>query len=112
MVSLRHLKALTMTGFDTPRLTLFDHLSIPIGASLASSFTILSEKTTRQDYFPERPPNLDNLSYITTVNLLLNLAQAYVRLNGPSGSRVRVRTWWRSLDHSPYTTATSSFPLF
>ena len=82
VVSLRDLERLTIDELPVHS-TLFDHLSIPTGASLDLRF-----------YFPTPVPqtpvcltnNLGNLYHITTINLLLNTTfWTDTRLSGPSG---------------------------
>ena len=85
MVPLRHLKDCTIkTGWRYS--TLLDHLQIPIGTSLVSRFDWRSKKSPLLGYLPERPPNLENLSDITAINLCFDQKQKFTQLSGPSGS--------------------------
>ena len=82
VVPLHNLERLTINGLPAHS-TLFDHLSIPTGASLDLRFS-----------FPAPTPrtpvclanNLGNHYHITTINLLLNTSfWMDMRLSGPSG---------------------------
>ena len=98
IVHLRHLKAFTIDVNYSPSI-LLRHLHIPIGASLISRFRLLNEESLLPDYLPQRSPNFDNLSHITSINILLDVELKCMRLCGPSGS-VRVREWDCSMSTS------------
>jgi hypothetical protein len=85
IVPLHHLKALYFLGKD-PHLTLLRHLHIPVGALLVSGFTFRGGEFPLLNYLPERSPNFNNLSHVTSVNLLLDCVQKNVRLSRPSES--------------------------
>ena len=85
MVTLRHLKLFIIDAVP-PQSTLLRHLQIPIGASLISEFCFHGQECPLLDYIPETPPNLNNLSHITTIHLFLSSGSKCVRLSGPSGS--------------------------
>lgn len=92
MVSLRHLKTLTI-GADAPHYTLLDHLHIPHGASLRLGFSFGGGEPPFLDYNPERSPNLGNLTHITTISLVFDSLRKYVRLSGPSGGLRLFADW-------------------
>lgn len=91
VVSLPHLKALTIDA-DLPHSVLLRHLHIPVGASLTSKGDF-NGGTPLIDYLPEIPPNLENLSHITAINLLFLPRRTFTQLTGPSGS-LRVLPSW------------------
>ena len=100
IVPLSYLKALTINVSPSPSI-LLNHLCIPTGASLILKSLSGHENSPLPDCLPEAPANLKNLSHITTINLLFNLAEKSVRLSGPSGSlRVLVHWWHPEID--PY----------
>jgi len=92
MVSLRHLKTLTI-GADAPHYTLLDHLHISHGASLRLGFGFGGGEPPFLDYDPERSPNLGNLTHITKINLLFDSQRKHVRLSGPSGGLRLFADW-------------------
>ena len=82
VVPLHNLERLTINGLPAHS-TLFDHLSIPTGASLDLRFSFPAP-------IPRTPVclanNLGNHYHITTINLLLNTSLWMdTRLSGPSG---------------------------
>ena len=91
IVPLRHLKSFTIIASPLPS-TLLRHLRMPINASLISEFRSLGEESPFLDYLPQRSPNFENISHITTINLITDSDPKCVRLSGPSGS-LRVRAW-------------------
>ena len=93
MVSLCHLKVLTIRGKPQHSI-LLNRLHIPVGASLTSQSETYSEEFPYPDYFPERSPNLENLSRITAINLFFSRYDVRVRLSGPSGSLCILVHWW------------------
>ena len=102
VVPLCHLKALTINAVP-PHSILLRHLRIPIGASLVSWFCFDGDGSPLLDYLPERSPNLDNLSNITTINLSFDPQLKSVRLSGPSGSLCVVAVWGYWGDSPSYT---------
>ena len=92
MVSLRHLKTLTI-GTDAPRCTLLDHLHIPHGASLRLGFSFGGREPPFLDYHPAGSPNLGNLTHITTISLLFDPLRKHMRLSGPSGGLRLFADW-------------------
>ena len=84
IVPLRHLKIFSIRTHSSP-LILLRQLDIPVGASLISKFTYPGTSPFA-DYLPERSLKWNNLSHITTINLLFERARNLVRLSGPSGS--------------------------
>ena len=90
IVPLCHLKSFSISASPLPS-TLLRHLRIPIGASLISEFHFLGGESPFLDYHPERSPNFDNISHITTINFFFARPKC-VRLSGPSGS-LRVIAW-------------------
>lgn len=83
ILPLRRLKSFH-TNTDPPHLIPMRHLHIPTGVSMTSHFYFNGLESPVIEYLPERSPNFDHLSQITTVNLLLSSKSKYIRLNGPS----------------------------
>jgi hypothetical protein len=93
IVSLHHLKNLTIDEDYPPYSILFRHLQIPAGVSLVSDFEYNGDESPFLDYLPERSPNFNNLSHITTINLLFGATLKSMRLSGPSGSLCVFARW-------------------
>ena len=86
-VSLPHLNTLDI-DVNMQHTILLNHLCIPAGTSLTLIlfFRFGNGAFLLLDCLPERSSNLRNLTHITTINLLFESAQKFVRLSGPSGS--------------------------
>ena len=104
IVPLRHLKVFSINT-NPPHSILLHHLRIPLGASLISQFHYREVESPLLDYLPKITPNFNNLSHITTVNLLFGQGRGYVLLSGPSGSLRMLVGWggWgiHTLDERP-----------
>ena len=99
VISLPSLQELSITA-QPPHSTLLNHLSIPAGASLRLEFTFSGREPPISSYLPESLDNLNNISYITTVNLNFGLDRRSMRLNGPSGDLYIIGNWIRG-DEQP-----------
>ena len=100
IVPLPHLNTLTI---DTdPYSVLLNHLCIPTGASLILGFEFSGNESPLLDCLPEDSANLKNLTHITTINLLFDSVEKFVRLSGPSGS-LHVDAYWIVRDTDSYT---------
>ena len=86
IVPLRHLKDFTIRNTDSQHSILLRHLHIPIGASLDLWSNFPDDESLLQDCFPARSHHFNNLSHITTINLLFGLNWKFLRFSGPSGS--------------------------
>ena len=101
MVCLSRLKALTIDT-DLPHSILLNHVCIPTGASLILRFYFSGQKSPLLDYLPEAPTDLKNLSHITTINLLFDSEEKFVRLSGPSGS-LHLFAYWQNGETDSHT---------
>ena len=95
IVTLRHLKFISIYHFKRPQPTFLRHLHIPLGASLVSQFPFDGDGSPLLDYFQDRSPNLCILSDITSINVLLipDKDQTSLQLNGPSGNLSLTINW-------------------
>ena len=84
IVSLPHLKSLSLNKFTSPSI-LLNHFHIPPGASLMAWDSVRSEEFSPLDYLPDKSPNFENLSHIDVVNLYFTPGVKFVLLGGPSG---------------------------
>ena len=84
VVSVPHLKELIISSYLTYCI-LAKHLSIPTGASVVLNFPFSGESSPISDWLPENSSDLNNLSHVTTVNLLLDRDTNYARFKGLSG---------------------------
>ncbi|KAF9780842.1 hypothetical protein BJ322DRAFT_285542 [Thelephora terrestris] len=106
VVYLPYLKNLTICS-NLAHATLLNHLSIPTEASLTLNFKFRGDRSPLPDYLPKSSKNLRNIFRITTVNLLFEEKQKFMRLVGPSGSLYIYGRWepealmihWLTLDH-------------
>ena len=90
MIPLRYLNYFSIAT-SSPS-SILRHLHIPVGASLDLEFRHNGDESPLLDYLPERSPHCENLSHITTINLLFHPNQKFARFSGPSGSlRLLVR---------------------
>ena len=64
---------------------LLNHLSIPVGASLALDFEFTGLESPLLEFLPNSLENLGNILSISSVNLFHDGFEKYVRLDGPSG---------------------------
>ena len=83
-VSLNNLKKLSI---DTkpPHSILLNHLSIPTGALLVLEFEFGGDASSFLNYFPKPSKDIKPLSPITAINLLFDVVEKLLRLDGPSG---------------------------
>ena len=84
IVPLPHLKTIGITA-DSGHIILLNHLCIPTGVSLTLRLSSNSLTSPPQEFLPETIANLNNLSGITTIHILLGEMRKYTRLSGPSG---------------------------
>jgi hypothetical protein len=68
---------------QTPHSKLLNHLSAPASTLLVLEFKFSGDRSPLLDYLPK--PSVDILSRITTINLLFDVVNKFMRLEGPSG---------------------------
>ena len=95
VVSLPHLRDLSIFLFVGEENPILNHLLIPAGASLHLKFKFDDEDPLISPHLSEPLSNLLNLSHITAINLCFLISRRYVRLNGPSGELYMLGNWIR-----------------
>lgn len=100
MVPLRHLKTFAIETLSPPP-TLLHHLDIPTGASLTSEFFLREgDEPLFPDNLLKRPPNFNNLSEFTALNLNFDPGKTFVRFSGPSGSLRLLANWLNPINNA------------
>ena len=96
VVPLPYLKSLVVLAGATPSSTLLNHLSIPTGALLHLHCYFGADMPTLQKCLPETPKYLQNVSFITSINLDFSQTEFFIQLDGPSGA-LRIYCSWDTL---------------
>ena len=84
IVSLLRLKNLEITAQPAHSI-LLDHLSIPSGALVVLEFQFSGDTPIIPGYLPRPTENIKTLTCVTTISLLFNAAEKFLRLDGPEG---------------------------
>jgi len=84
VVFLPHLEELSI--YAHPTHSVLNHISIPVNALLTLDFSFSGDKSPLPDCLPMTAKNLQNLSWITKVNLCFDGRKRLVQLSGPSGA--------------------------
>lgn len=85
VVSLLHLKKLTITA-QLAHFTLLNHLSIPSDTFVVLEFKFRGGTPIIPNYLPRPSENIKPLLCVTTISLLFDRAEKFLRLDGPGGA--------------------------